>query len=123
MNKVEFAVIFRRPKFPVFVIDRDRLLSAFNIDELAGCCISSIPLEGRDIVQVVDSTGEEFWYSPDQCTISPGFSFKRWTKKKIIEKYNNSINAQIADKPYSMKSISSKKLEKIVCDICKLLRP
>lgn len=123
MKKIKFAVIFRSPKYPVFVVDKDRLLSAFNIDELAGCCISSTPLEGRDIVQVVDSFGEEFWYSPEHRALSPGFSFKKWTKKKIIEEYNNSINAQISGQLYSMKSTSSKKLEKIVYDICSLLRP
>jgi hypothetical protein len=123
MKQIKFSVIFRSPKYPVFVIDTDRLLSAFNINELAGCCISATPLENRDIVQVIDSTGEEFWYSPDHCVLSPGFSFKRWTKKKIIEKYNKSLNAQLSEQPYSMKSISNKKLEKIVYDICSLLRP
>ena len=123
MNKIKFSVIFRSPKYPVFVVDKVRLYSAFNIDELAGCCISSTPLEGREIVQVVDSTGEEFWYSPDHYALSPGFSFKKWTKKKIIEEYNNSINAQMSEQQYSTKSISSRKLERIVYDICKLLKP
>jgi len=123
MNKIEFAVIFRSPKYPLFVVDKDRLLSAFNIDELADCCISSTPLEGRKIVQVIDSTGEEFWYTPDNYALSPGFSFKKWTKKRIIETYNDSINAQLSEQPYSLKSISSKKIEKIIHDICILLRP
>jgi hypothetical protein len=25
MNKIEFAVIFRSPKYPVFAVDKDRL--------------------------------------------------------------------------------------------------
>ncbi|MGD8702177.1 MAG: hypothetical protein PVG51_00995 [Desulfosarcina sp.] len=123
MNTIKFSVIFRSPKYPVFVIDKERLFSAFSIDELAECCISSTPHNGRSIVQVVDASGEEFWYSPDQCALSPGFSFKKWTKKEIIEEYNNSINAQLSEQQYSTKSISSKRLEKVVYDICNLLKP
>jgi hypothetical protein len=123
MNKIGLKVVFRSPEYPVFVVDRNKLLSAFDIDELARCCVSSNPLDGRTVVQVIDSTGEEFWYTPDVCILSPGFTFKKWTKKRIIETYNNSINAELSEKPYSLKSISSKKLERIIYDICTLLKP
>ena len=122
MNKIKFNVAFRSPKYPVFVVSIEKLCSAFNIDELAVCCISSSPLKGKTYIQVIDSIGEEFWYSPNQYVLSPGFESKKWTKKRIIEAYNSSLNAQLSDQSYSMKSISSKRLDKIIKDICIMLR-
>lgn len=95
MNKIQFNIFFRNPKYPVIVISGDVLYSAFEIDELASCCISSIPREDENHIKVIDSSGEEFWYSPKHYALSPGLSFRKWTKKSIIELYNKSINAQL----------------------------
>ncbi len=122
MSQIEFNIILRKPKYPVIVVSNDRLYSAFNIKQLAKSCISSMPIENKTIIQVVDSTGEEFWYSPEQYVLSPGFSFKKWTKKRIIEAFNSSKNAKDSTQEYSMKSLSSKRLEKIVREICEMLR-
>ena len=123
MNKIQFNIFFRNPKYPVIVISGDVLYSAFEIDELASCCISSIPREDENHIKVIDSSGEEFWYSPKHYALSPGLSFRKWTKKSIIELYNKSINAQLSEQSYSLKSISSKRLGTIVKDISDLLRP
>ena len=123
MNKIQFNIFFRNPKYPVIVISGDVLYSAFEIDELASCCISSIPREDENHIEVIDSAGEEFWYTPEYYALSPGFSPKKRTKKSIIEMYNKSVNAQLSEQSYSLKSISSKRLEVIVKDICHLLRP
>jgi len=122
MNQIEFKIIFRAPKYPVIVVSSDRLYSSFNINQLADSCISSTPMRDKKIVQVIDTTGEEFWYSPEEYVLSPGFSFKKWTKKKIIETFNSSNNAKDLKKTYSIKSISSKRLDRIVKDICEMLR-
>ena len=122
MSQIESNIILRKPKYPVIVVSNDKLYSAFNIKQLAKSCISSLPIENKTTIQVVDSTGEEFWYSPEQYILSPGFSFKRWTKKRIIEAFNNSKNAKDSTQEYSMKSLSSKRLEKIIRDICEMLR-
>ncbi len=122
MSQIEFNIILRKPKYPVIVVSNEKLYSAFNIKQLAKSCISSLPIENKTIIQVVDSTGEEFWYSPEQYILSPGFSFKKWTKKRIIEAFNNSKNAKDSTQEYSMKSLSSKRLEKIIRDICEMLR-
>ena len=121
MNQIEFKIIFRSPKYPVIVVSTDRLYSAFNINELADSCILSTPVRDRKIVEVIDTTGEEFWYSPEEYILSPGFSFKKWTKKRIIETFNSSDNAKNLNETYSIKSISSKRLNRIVKDICELL--
>lgn len=122
MSQIEFNIILRKPKYPVIVVSNDRLYSAFNIKQLAKSCISSLPIENKTTIQVVDSTGKEFWYSPEQYVLSPGFSFKKWTKKRIIEAFNSSKNAKDSTQEYLMKSLSSKRLEKIIRDICEMLR-
>jgi hypothetical protein len=122
MHDSEFTIIFRRPKYPVFVVSDDRLFPAFSTKQLAIACLTSTPTAGKSYIQVIDSTGEEFWYSPEQCALSPGFSFKRWTKKRIIEAFNSSSNAMELMQEYSMKSLSSKKLDRIIRDVCELLR-
>ncbi|MEA3437676.1 MAG: hypothetical protein U9R43_14500, partial [Thermodesulfobacteriota bacterium] len=78
MSQIEFNIIVRKPKYPVIIVSNEKLYSAFNIKQLAISCISSLPIENKTIIQVVDSTGEEFWYSPEQYILSPGFSFKKW---------------------------------------------
>ena len=122
MEKIEFNIIMRKPKYPVIILSAERLYSAFNIKQLAKNCVFSTPVEGKKYIQVIDSTGEEFWYSPDQCVLSPGFSFKKWTKKQLIEIFNCSSNAKVSMQEYSMKSLSAKRLEKIVGDISELLK-
>jgi len=122
MNEIEFNIIWRNPKYPVIVVSDKWLYSAFDIKQLAISCMSSVPIEGNTYVQVIDSTGEEFWYSPENYALTPGFSFKKWTKKRIIEAFNNSINVKDFLQEYSLKSLSSKRLDKIISDICKLLR-
>lgn len=122
MDQIEFNIILRKLKYPVIIISAEKLYSAFNIKQLAKCCISSVPIEGKTIIQAIDSTGEEFWYSPGKHVLSPGFSFKRWTKKQLIEIFNCSSNAQNSLQEYSAKSLSAKRLEKIVSDICELIR-
>ena len=122
MDQIEFKIILRKPKFPVFVVSADRLFSAFITKQLAEKCMLSRPLENKEYVQVVDSTGSEFWYSPEHYALTPGFAFKKWTKKQIIETFNNSENAKTLSQEYSTKSLSSKRLDKIIYDICEILR-
>ena len=122
MNEIEFNIMWRKPKYPLIVVSDKRLYSAFDIKQLAKSCISSVPIENKSYIQVIDSTGSEFWYSPENYVLSPGFSLKKWTKKRIVESFNNSANAKDSLQEYSKKSLSSKRLEKIIRDICELLR-
>lgn len=83
-EQIEFNVLFRNPVYPVIVISEDRLTVATNIKELAESCIASKIPEGETVIKAIDSSAEEFWYSPDNFAIAPGFAFKKWTKKQII---------------------------------------
>jgi len=120
-GQIEFNVLFRNPEYPVIVISEDKLTVATNIKELAESCIASKIPEGETVIKAIDSSAEEFWYSPDNFAIAPGFAFKKWTKKQIVELYNNSSNAKKSDKKYSLKSLSNKKLSRIIGDVCELL--
>ena len=122
MDQIEFNIILRKPKYPVIIVSANRLYSAFNIKQLAESCISSTLMENKSYIQVVDSTGSEFWYSPENYVLSPGFASKKWTKKKIIEKFNSYANTKDTMQQYSMKSLSSKRLEKVIRDICEMLK-
>ena len=121
-EKQEFTILFRKPIYPLIVISHDDILmSAFNIQELAACCLAAIPSKEGGVIKAIDSAGEEFWYSPENCAIAPGFAFKKWTKKKIIDLYNSS-SLVMEETTYSNKSMSNKRLSVIISDICKLLR-
>ncbi|WP_289019952.1 hypothetical protein [Desulfobacter postgatei] len=122
MNQIKFKILFRAPKYPVIIVSANRLYSAFDINQLAEGCISSVPIQNKDYIQVVDSTGSEFWYMPKHYTLSPGFVFKKWTKKQIIEIFNNNASEKRILQEYSMKSLSSKRLDKIIHDICTILK-
>lgn len=121
-EQIQFDVLFRNPEYPVIVISDNKLSSAFNIKKLAESCISSKLPAGETVIKVIDSTGEEFWYSPEHYAIAPGFAFKKWTKKQNVELYNKSSIATVSNKKYSLKSLSNKRLSRIIEDICDLLR-
>jgi len=78
-------------------------------------------LDGEHYVKVIDSTGEEFWYYPDREILSPGFVFKKWTKRRIIDLFNESINSKEIGMNYPDKSISSKRLSRSIGEISELI--
>ena len=119
-NRINFKILLRSPKYPVIIISDGDIWTASNIEELGTICVLSEPVD-EDKVKVIDCTGEEFWYMPDQYTLAPGFFTKKWTKKQIIDLYNNSEASKDSDFQYSYKSLSSKRVSKIVTDICNIL--
>jgi len=120
-DRIEFNILFRKPIYPLVVISADKLMAAYNIRALAACCVTSLPVDESGIIRAIDSRGEEFWYSIENCAIAPGFFSKRWTKKRLIETFNKSINAKESNQEYSMKGLSGKRLGKIIGDICEML--
>lgn len=122
MSNTEFCILLRKPIYPLIVISSDNLYSAFNIRELARNCMRSTIVGQEGYIKAIDSTGAEFCYYPEHCAITPGFLSKRWTKKQIVEMYNESSNSNTSEQKYSTKSLSAKRLEKVVSDICNLLK-
>lgn len=118
---INFRILFRLPNYPVIVITDEGLYSAYNIKQLGTLCVISEPIEDSFEVIVIDSSGAEFKYFAEQTTLMPGILNKRWTKKQIIELYNTSVNAEETNIKYPMKSISNKKVSRIIGEICDLL--
>jgi len=118
VEEVGFRIMIRRPEYPVLIVSPEKLYSAFNLEELAGICVSLSSERSENKLCLVDSTGSEFWYLLEKYTLSPGFVTKKWSKKKLIETFNNSSNARESNQKYPMRSLSSKKLEKVILDIC-----
>jgi len=116
---MDFGVLFRRPAFPVVGLAGETLFSAPGLKTLASLLVDLAPSSGEDIVKVVDSTGEEFWYSRERHILSPGFSGRRWTKRQIIGLYNNHVGN---DRRYPAHSLSNKRLSEIVAQIADLIR-
>ena len=71
-------------------------------------------------VKVIDVTGWEFWYHPGHRALAPRLGLKRWTKSRLIELYAQ--RRLEVHRPYSPKSLSNYKLERVVTDIAALLR-
>ena len=116
---MDFGILFRKPVFPVIGLGGGVLFSAPGLKTLARILVGLAPSAGEDIIKLVDSTGEEFWYSPEQRVLSPGFVGRRWTKRLIIDLYNSHNGS---DRGYSVRSLSNKKLPVIVAEISALIR-
>ncbi len=81
--------MFRSPVYPVVIITPEKLYSAFNLKQLAEICVSVFSNRTENKYLVIDSTGSEFWYVAEEYILSPGFVTRKWTKKRLIETYNN----------------------------------
>ncbi|MGD9245556.1 MAG: hypothetical protein PVH36_11540 [Desulfobacterales bacterium] len=103
------------------MIEKDDIWPAHNIQELGVVCYNSEPFENEENIKVIDSSGEEFWYSPDQIVLMPGFFPKKWTKKQLIELFDNSETAKENKIRYTKKSLSNIRVATIVSDICAIL--
>ena len=119
MSRTDFGVLFREPKFPVIGHADGVLFSSLELRGLASILVGFEPSSGEDIVQAVDATGEEFWYSRKQRVLAPGFTIRRWTKRQIIDLYNSHVDGERA---YAVRSLSNKRLSEIVGEIAKLIR-
>ena len=110
--------IIRTPKYPVIVVSENELFSAFNIKELAKVFFLFDPIDHEHEAIVIDSTGAEFKYLSEQTTLMPDFLNKKWSKRMIIELFNESLDAKELAIEYPMKSLSNRRISQIVGEIC-----
>ena len=119
MSRTDIGIFSRTPKFPVVGFADKVLFSALELSGLASILVRFEPSSGKDKIQVVDVTGEEFWYSRTQYVLAPGFTIRRWTKRQIIDLYNSNVGS---DRTYAIRSLSNKRLSEIVNEIANLIR-
>ena len=110
------------PIFPVIIISRDRLYTAYDRKSLTKCLSISKPLEGNKFIQVLDRTAEEFWLLPEEMALAPGFTIRGWTKKEIINLFNNSLNAWELGLEYPLKVNPKKTLSTIISEKYQLIK-
>jgi hypothetical protein len=120
-EQIQFSILLRGPKYPAIVISAEDIWPVFDLNDLGTACYFALPLKGSTMVSIVDVTGEEFLYMPDKTALMPGIGRKKWTKKQIIELFNNSETAKDENIQYPSKSISNKRLDVIFNEICGLL--
>ena len=70
---------------------------------------------------MVDFTGEGWSLYAPKMVLSPLTLKKRWTKREIIKLFNERENIELAEgKKYSEKSLSAKRLNKIISDLVEI---
>ncbi|MEJ2725019.1 MAG: hypothetical protein P8175_10325 [Deltaproteobacteria bacterium] len=118
-RKEMIRFIFRRPKFPVICDAQGVLIGAQTAKQLHDQ-IRSIELSQGEQLPVVDATGEGWVLHIDLMILSPLTFKKRWTKKEVIELFNKSQTAKQAGLEYPLRSLSSKRFDRIAGEIVKL---
>ena len=117
MTPIDF--LFRKPKFPVIAVIDDWLVTAPS-EVLFQRRVAEIRLNPATKYSIVDSTGEDWEFFPDKMYVVPSLR-RKWSKKKIIQTYNQSRNCAQTGITYSEKSLSSKRFETVFTDIVELI--
>jgi hypothetical protein len=118
----ELKIALRMPIFPVIIISKDKLFAGRTLKSLEKYLRISIPKEEEDEVVLIDSDVEEFWFKPEEVVLMPGIPiYNKWTKKEIINLFNNSSNAKKLGIKYPLQSLSRKKVRTIIKEICDLI--
>ena len=85
--------VFRRPRFPIISKIGDDLVAGETLREFEGR-LRNVALTVAASFDIVDGAGEGWMLHPNLIVISPLTFDKRWTKARVIELFNTSLNAQ-----------------------------
>ena len=107
-------VLFRKPAFPVLLLQDKKLLPYVSFDDLSKY-LSKLN-NTNDKIIIYDSNGDEFWYmkNNDVYVLIPGFLTQKIKKKELIDLYNNTEVGQL--NPFK-KNISNITLRNLVINI------
>lgn len=117
--KVIIDYLFRKPKFPVIGVIDDWLVTAAS-EALFQRRVAKIRLEPDTKYSIIDASGEDWEFYSDKMYVVPTMR-RKWSKKKIIQTYNQSRNCAQTGITYSEKSLSSKRFEVVIGDIVELI--
>lgn len=118
---MDVKYILRKPKFPI-IINLDGHVIAATPQSLPKQ-LSQFELGVDGSYDVIDQSGEGFglYVSGDLLGVSPLVMKKTWTKLELIRLYNGRKNKTADEPAYSEKSLSAKKVQRIISDIAALL--
>ena len=111
---------FQRPKFPVICDVQGVLIGAGTPKKLSDH-LSSIELPSGEQIPLIDAAAEGWVLDIDHMIVSPLTFKKSWTKKEVIEVFNRSKTARQAGLEYPERSLSSKRFDRIIGEIVKLI--
>jgi hypothetical protein len=112
--------LFRRPRFPVICDAQGVLIGAGTHKQLSNQ-LALIDFAPGEQIPLIDSTSEGWVLDVDHMIVSPLTFKKSWTKKEVIEVFNRSKTARQAGLEYPERSLSSKRFERIIGEIVKLI--
>ncbi len=122
MNEKKIRIALRAPKLPTIIISKDRLFVGITRKGLEKFLKISTPPNGEKEITLIDSEVEEFWYMPEEMILTPGITiYNKWTKKNIINLFNQSSNAKELGIEYPQKSLQNKKVALIIKEISALI--
>ena len=117
---MELKYLFRKPIFPMVTNIQRYFIAAKTPKELS-TKLKNIQLDRDKSYDLVDFTGEGWSLYVPKMVISPLTLKKRWTKREIIKLFNERENIELAEgKRYSEKSLSAKRLYKIILDLVEI---
>jgi len=120
MNKTSLQYLFRKPRFPIIGSIEGYFIGAKTAEDFIEQ-LQRVPFQEKGLYNITDSGGEGWSFSVEHMAISPLTSKKRWTKKEIISLFNQRKNKDVGQQElYSEKSISSKRLDRIMTDLVRL---
>lgn len=109
---------WRKPTYPIICNIEGHLVGAKSEKTLAKK-LSGLVLDKSKQYDVINSTGEGWLLMAEAMVLSPvNFLKRKWTKLEIVRLYNNRTHKPDPnEKPYSEKSLSTKRLEEIIRDL------
>ncbi len=118
MDKLRCA--FRRPYFPIICKIGTELVCGDTLQQFERR-LKKFDLVAEETFPLVDASGEGWVLVPKFSAISPLTFDKRWSKKRIVEMFNASVNAERARLQYPYRSLGSRSIEVVVRDVAAVL--
>lgn len=116
---MEVTFAFRLPEFPIMGDIDGWLILAKSAAEFARR-LDQVELKPEGRYYLVDSIGNEWVFSTDGQYVMPTLK-RKWSKKKIVQMYNDSKNSEQIGVKYSERSLSIKHFATIFADIVELV--
>ncbi len=86
---MKLQYFFRSPEFPVLIINENELFVATS-NKILAIILDKHDFSRQEYYNLIDSHNEGWAFFQKEYVISPLVIKKQWTKKELIQLYNNS---------------------------------
>lgn len=118
MGELRYA--FRRPRFPIICDLNGELVAGQTLQQFERR-MAKRPCPPGEVFAIVDATGEGWAFHPNLGVISPLTVDKRWTKARVVDLFNTSVNAQRAGLQYPQRSLANRRLDAVIRDVADMV--